>query len=78
MKLYENGAYLIQGKDVVLDSPEALLEVKSKTGKDKRQEHYSQTESRQRRTRRSQGRDRRKASGRHRHGQACRPSQKGQ
>ena len=34
MKLYENGAYLIQGKDVVLDSPEALLEVKSKTGKD--------------------------------------------
>ena len=34
MKLYENGAYLIQGKDVVINGPEALAEVKSKTGKD--------------------------------------------
>ena len=34
MKLYENGAYLIQGKDVVIDGPEAVAEIKSKTGKE--------------------------------------------
>ncbi len=34
MKLYETGAYLVQGKDVVIDSPEAIAAVKSKTGKD--------------------------------------------
>lgn len=34
MKLHENGAYLIQGKNVVIDSSEALKEVKGKTGKD--------------------------------------------
>ena len=34
MKLYENGAYLVQGKDVVINGPEAVAEVKSKTGKD--------------------------------------------
>ena len=34
MKLYENGAYLIQGTDVVIDSPEAVEVVKSKTGKE--------------------------------------------
>ncbi len=33
MKLYETGAYLINGKDVVIDSPEAADAVKSKTGK---------------------------------------------
>ena len=33
MKLYENGAYLIQGKDVVINSPEAVAAVASKTGK---------------------------------------------
>lgn len=33
MKLYETGAYLINGKDVVIDSPEAAEAVKSKTGK---------------------------------------------
>ena len=34
MKLYDNGAYLIQGKDVVINSPEAVEAVKSKTGKE--------------------------------------------
>ena len=34
MKLYEQGAYLINGKDVVIQSPEASAAVKSKTGKD--------------------------------------------
>ena len=34
MKLYEQGAYLINGKDVVIQSPEAPAAVKSKTGKD--------------------------------------------
>ena len=34
MKLYEKGAYLIQGKDVVIDGPEAVAEIKSKTGKE--------------------------------------------
>ena len=33
MKLYENGAYLIHGKDVVINGPEAVAEVASKTGK---------------------------------------------
>ena len=33
MKLYENGAYLIQGKDIVINSPEAVAAVTSKTGK---------------------------------------------
>ena len=33
MKLYENGAYLIQGKDIVINSPEAVAAVASKTGK---------------------------------------------
>ena len=33
MKLYETGAYLINGRDVVIDSPEAAEAVKSKTGK---------------------------------------------
>ena len=33
MKLYETGAYLINGRDVVIDSPEAALAVESKTGK---------------------------------------------
>lgn len=34
MKLYETGAYLVHGKDVVIDSPEAIAAVKSTTGKD--------------------------------------------
>ena len=34
MKLYEQGAYLINGKDVVIQSPEAPAAVKSRTGKD--------------------------------------------
>ena len=34
MKLYEQGAYLISGKDVVVDSPEALKAVAHKTGKE--------------------------------------------
>ena len=34
MKLYENGAYLINGNEVVINSAEALDAVKSKTGKD--------------------------------------------
>ena len=34
MKLYENGAYLINGEEVVINNPEALYAVKSKTGKD--------------------------------------------
>ena len=34
MKIYEQGAYLINGKDVVIQSPEAPAAVKSKTGKD--------------------------------------------
>ena len=34
MKLYEQGAYLINGKDVVIQSPEAPVAVKSRTGKD--------------------------------------------
>ena len=33
MKLYENGAYLMNGKDVVIHSPEAEEAVKAKTGK---------------------------------------------
>ena len=33
MKLYENGAYLIKGKDIVLQSPDAAQEVAAKTGK---------------------------------------------
>ena len=33
MKLYENGAYLIHGKDVVINGPEAAAEVAGKTGK---------------------------------------------
>ena len=32
MKLYENGAYLIKGKDIVIQSPEAMDAVKSMTG----------------------------------------------
>jgi aconitate hydratase len=32
MKLYENGAYLINGTEVVLSSPEAAALVESKTG----------------------------------------------
>jgi aconitate hydratase len=34
MKLYEQGAYLINGRDVVLQSPEAAAAVKSKTGQE--------------------------------------------
>ena len=34
MKLYEQGAYLLNGKEVIIDSPEAASAVKSKTGKD--------------------------------------------
>ena len=34
MKLYKEGAFLIQGKDVVLNAPDALEAVKSKTGKE--------------------------------------------
>ena len=34
MELYENGAYLIQGKEIVVNSPEAVDAVKSKTGKE--------------------------------------------
>jgi aconitate hydratase len=34
MKLYEQGAYLIKGKEVVLQSAEAAMEVKSRTGLD--------------------------------------------
>lgn len=34
MKLYENGAFLIKGKEIVVDSPNALSEVKAKSGKD--------------------------------------------
>ena len=32
MKLYENGAYLIHGKDVVINGPEAAAEVAGKAG----------------------------------------------
>ena len=32
MKLYENGAYLLNGKEVVYQSPDAFAEVKSRTG----------------------------------------------
>ena len=34
MKLYKDGAFLIQGKEVVINSPEAVEAVKSKTGKE--------------------------------------------
>ena len=34
MKLYENGAYLLNGKEVVIDGPQAQEAVKSKTGMD--------------------------------------------
>lgn len=34
MKLYENGAYLLNGKEVIIDGPEAQVAVKSKTGMD--------------------------------------------
>ena len=34
MKLYENGAYLVNGRDVVINSPEAASAVNAKTGKD--------------------------------------------
>ena len=34
MKLYENGAYLLNGKEVVIDGPQAQAAVKSKTGMD--------------------------------------------
>ena len=33
MKLYENGAYLVNGRDVVINSPEAASAVQAKTGK---------------------------------------------
>ena len=33
MKLYENGAYLLNGRDVVIDSPEAAAAIAAKTGK---------------------------------------------
>ena len=33
MKLYENGAYLVNGRDVVINSPEAAAAVNAKTGK---------------------------------------------
>ena len=33
MKLHENGAYLINGKEIVVDSNDALVEIKSKFGK---------------------------------------------
>ena len=33
MKLYENGAYLVNGRDVVINSPEASSAVQAKTGK---------------------------------------------
>ena len=33
MKLYENGAYLVNGRDVVINSPEAASAVNAKTGK---------------------------------------------
>ena len=33
MKLYENGAYLVNGRDVVINSPEAVSAVQAKTGK---------------------------------------------
>ena len=33
MKLYENGAYLVNGRDVVMNSPEAASAVQAKTGK---------------------------------------------
>ena len=34
VKLYKEGAFLIQGKDVVINTPDALEAVKSKTGKE--------------------------------------------
>ena len=34
MKLYENGAYLLNGKEVIIDGLEAQAAVKSKTGMD--------------------------------------------
>ena len=34
MKLYENGAYLLNGKEVIIDGPDAQAAVKSKTGMD--------------------------------------------
>ncbi|MGN0426592.1 MAG: hydratase [Agathobacter sp.] len=34
MKLYENGAYLVKGKEIVLESPEAAAAVKSMTGEE--------------------------------------------
>ena len=33
MKLHENGAYLIQGKDIIINSPEAAAAVADRTGK---------------------------------------------
>jgi len=33
MKLHENGAYLIQGKDIIINSPEAAAAVLDRTGK---------------------------------------------
>lgn len=33
MKLFENGAYLLNGNDVVINSPQASAEVAQKTGK---------------------------------------------
>ena len=33
MKLYENGAYLVNGVNVVLDTPEAFAQIEQMTGK---------------------------------------------
>lgn len=38
MKLFEQGAYLVQGEEVVIDSPEALADVAHRTGKEVTQE----------------------------------------
>ena len=42
MKLYENGAYLVSGREVILDEKEALEAVKSKTGKSMTKEEAKQ------------------------------------
>ena len=34
IKLYEGGAYLLNGNELLTDSPEALQVVKAKTGKE--------------------------------------------
>ncbi len=42
MKLYENGAYLVRGSELIANSPEAVAQVSSRTGKEVTKESASQ------------------------------------